>query len=194
MIISSRGMRTKVTLWPGCWSFPPLITLVSTQQGFPVPWFLAFIHVTGPCLLSLIWWSFPRQFLTQFANEILKLGCPDEYLSYFSSVFFPWSTGVHSKAHLLLLPLLSSIWRFEKPPIFRLDQDLLLAWNLGNREKADWHWDCPSRVSQPVLDTSALALTLPVVSTCRHQVNSSTNHIAQTAQRWQLPLLCPVPC
>jgi len=64
-----------------------------------------------------------------------------------------------------------------------LDQDLLLAWNLGNREKADWHWDCPSRVSQPVLDTSALALTLPVVSTCRHQVNSSTNHIAQTAQR-----------
>ena len=108
----------KVTLWPGCWSFPPLITLVSTQQGFPVPWFLAFIHVTGPCLLSLIWWSFPRQFLTQFANEILRLGSPDEYLPYFSSVFFPWSTGVHSKARLLLLPLLSSIWRFEKPPIF----------------------------------------------------------------------------
>ena len=118
MIDSSRGVRMKVTLWPRCWGLPPLITLVSTQQGFPVPQFLAFIHVIGPYLLSLIWWSFSRQFLTLFANEILRLGSPEEKLSYFSSVFFPWSTGVHSKTHLLLLPLLSSIWRFEKPPIF----------------------------------------------------------------------------
>lgn len=118
MIDSSRGMRMKVTLWPRCWSFPPPITLVSTPQGFPVPQFLAFIHAIGPCLLSLMWCSFSRQFRTLFANEILRLGSPKVQLSYFSSVFFRWSTGVHSKTHLLLLPLLSSIWRFEKPPIF----------------------------------------------------------------------------
>ena len=70
-----------------------------------------------------------------------------------------------------------------------LDQDLLLAWNLGNREKADWRLPggtigiAHPESAGPVLDTGALALTLPVVSTCRHQVNSSTNHIAQSAHR-----------
>ena len=70
-----------------------------------------------------------------------------------------------------------------------LDQDLLLARNLGNREKEDWHLPggtmgiAHPESAGPVLDTGALALTLPMVSTCRRQVNSSIKHIVQTAQR-----------
>lgn len=59
---------------------------------------------------SSICWSFPRQFLTRFANEMLRCGSQEEWPSYLSSIFLHLYTGIHSKVHLLL-QFLSSIMR-----------------------------------------------------------------------------------
>lgn len=94
-VISSRGdMRLKV---PHRLAHPPPITLQAqltfTQRGFPVSRLLALTHVVGPLaiLLSLMCCNLPRQSLTHLANEMLRFGFQDEYLSYFSTSTYPIS-------------------------------------------------------------------------------------------------------
>lgn len=85
-----------------------LIPSTSCPNNMPLaPWRVSF--------LSLICWNFSRQFLTQFVNEMLRSGSQEEWLSYFSWIFLPWSivefTGCfYSSCH--------PQWGFEKSLIF----------------------------------------------------------------------------